>query len=253
MSNLIEEIHQCLLALYHGEKAKYRTFDLVLLKDRFEASHEYSSSSYNLLRSALNDLMQDGRQKLNHYLKMGKHVNRKNLHVIVQDIYEWAGTDREAYFERYIQLLEHPETNAEPVHTLNPTKKGRSRKKVKAFRSYLIVTIDECVIADFLRKLCDPDSIDTKPAVMALYVWKLFNVGLFQNAIQPEQFYINNDFARSFYKFIGKADRPDNMRTQLKEVFELPEEERRKSWAKIDNRIRRSFEKLKEQAKLKEG
>ncbi len=234
MSKLIEEINLCLLALFHGDTVKYKTFDIFLLQDQFEASGEYTSSKYNPLRNALDDLLTDNREKLKCYeSQMIFTRDSKNSHTVIQDIYDWAGIDRRAYFERYINLLEngsiinHSTESNNQILKVDPSADNeiksllQSKSDHKPGEHYFVndKLIDE--IKDFWESNKKIKATEHKPWVFASLVYYMFKFGFFIKEKSEKEICADRKFCywlirdNKLYESMGLKESP-----QIKNYFE---------------------------------
>lgn len=203
MSRLIEEIQQYLLALYHGDKGRYKTLDIVLLKDQFEASEEYSASKYNPLRNALDDLMKDKRAKLNHYLSQNNFTrNSKYDHAIIQDIYDWAGTDQHAYYERYINLLENGSISYHSADSQSKSRNKESKSKIDHKPIVQYFKNDEILeeVKQFWKDSYSQNNSFKSPSAFATMIFYFFKYGFFLDEIKENDLYKDFDFCKWIFE-----------------------------------------------------
>lgn len=270
MSRLIEEIHQCLWALKDMNQQTYAKFDFVnfyKMVIEFFSEEKYDTPEYQRLRRVLklyyekkevkSKIEGTKSRKPEKYLPVRNHdrIIKKLSSVHSFEVYEaieaWSGNGNPE-LEVYLNDIQKGRISNQFSDSQNALgkRKGRPRKEIELFSSYMTDSIDSEIITDFLREKCLFESLENN--MLALYIRKLYDYNLLRIKNTPKFLYINNAFSYSLLQFIGKHKvRPGNLRKQLMNMFNATDQQINNLWKGVDKGIRDGLESLSEKAKVK--
>lgn len=216
MDKLISDINRCFLALHAGDKDQFKKYDIVSLKNQLESNQKYLGREFLLLQNSFTDLFANNREKLTYYKTRISTLSlidgQKPEHEILKDIYEWAGSDKEPYFEQYVAIIKLNEVDSQVEN------------QDSDFRYYLKPEFAEKVCVFLSGKLKD-----AKPAEKAKWIFVLFKKGLFNPETVPDEkaLYAQNSMLtyRIFYKTLQilvktNADQEKAIKQQTKQIFD---------------------------------
>lgn len=214
MSNLIEDINQCLLALYHGDNENFGISKFRELLFKFDTSEEYKKSEYDNLRFALNDLIRDRNsgyittglinREIENYIKDSKHDkivnNLSNISEskVLKDIFIWSGSVTPD-LDTYIYKLKNRCKNSAEVFlkASQQKKKDKSKNEAKDQNFISDKILDE--IKDFLQGRLKVNKQYRSPRGFASMIYYFFKHGFFNAEIEEFHLYRDESFCKWFF------------------------------------------------------